>query len=124
MKSEKLPSGMAFPHSLRVVFPSLRMAFPHSLRDGVPSPDLSQRERDVGDPSPLGGGGERANAAQPNLSQSSILNSQFSILNSINSKNISKMKKKEIIKYGIQLLIAILTAIGTSLGVTSCMSLL
>ncbi|MDO4186144.1 MAG: smalltalk protein [Bacteroidales bacterium] len=34
------------------------------------------------------------------------------------------MKKKEIIKYAVQLLIAILTAIGTSLGVTSCMSLL
>lgn len=32
--------------------------------------------------------------------------------------------KKELIKYGIQLLIAILTAIGTSLGVSSCMSLL
>ncbi|MBR1941050.1 MAG: smalltalk protein [Bacteroidaceae bacterium] len=34
------------------------------------------------------------------------------------------MKKKEIIKYAVQLLIAILTAIGTSLGVTSCMSML
>ena len=33
------------------------------------------------------------------------------------------MKKKEIIKYAVQLLIAILTAIGTSLGVTSCMSM-
>ena len=31
------------------------------------------------------------------------------------------MNKKEILKYGIQLLIAILTAIGTTLGVTSCM---
>ena len=39
-------------------------------------------------------------------------------------KKIRLMKKKEIIKYGIQLLIAILTAIGTSLGVTSCMSML
>ena len=39
-------------------------------------------------------------------------------------KKIRLMKKKEIIKYGIQLLIAILTAIGTSLGVTSCRSLL
>ena len=64
MKSEKLPSGMVFPHSLRVVSP-------HSLRDGVPSlpaggvsslpaggvpsPDLSQREREAfGNPSPLG----------------------------------------------------------------------
>ena len=34
------------------------------------------------------------------------------------------MKKKEIIKYGIQLLIAILTAIGTTIGITSCMSML
>ena len=34
---------------------------------GVPSPNLSQRERDVqGDPSPSGGGRERANTAQPN----------------------------------------------------------
>ena len=31
------------------------------------------------------------------------------------------MSKKEIIKYSIQLLIAILTAIGTTLGVSSCM---
>ncbi len=30
------------------------------------------------------------------------------------------MNKKEILKYGIQLLIAILTAIGTTIGVTSC----
>ena len=34
------------------------------------------------------------------------------------------MKKKEILKYAVQLLIAVLTAIGTSLGVTSCMSML
>ena len=34
------------------------------------------------------------------------------------------MKKKEILKYAVQLLIAVLTAIGTSLGVTSCMSVL
>ena len=94
------------------IYPAGGVPFPAG---GVPSPDLSQREREAfGNPSPLGGGGERANAAQP----------IFSILNSINSKNISKVKKKEIIKYGIQLLIAILTAIGTSLGVTSCMSLL
>ncbi|MBQ9884346.1 MAG: smalltalk protein [Bacteroidaceae bacterium] len=33
------------------------------------------------------------------------------------------MKKKEIIKYCVQLAIAILTAIGTSLGVSSCMGL-
>ena len=40
----------------------------------VPSPDLSQRERDTqGNPSPFGGGGERADIAQ--------LNPQFSILN-------------------------------------------
>ena len=32
--------------------------------------------------------------------------------------------KKEIVKYGIQLLIAILTAIGTSIGVSSCMTLI
>ena len=31
------------------------------------------------------------------------------------------MNRKEILKYGIQLLIAILTAIGTTIGVTSCM---
>jgi len=31
------------------------------------------------------------------------------------------MSKKEIIKYAVQLLIAILTAVGTTLGVTSCM---
>lgn len=31
------------------------------------------------------------------------------------------MNKKEIIKYAIQLIIAILTAVGTTLGVTSCM---
>ena len=29
--------------------------------------------------------------------------------------------KRELLKYGIQLLIAILTAIGTSIGVSSCM---
>ncbi len=34
------------------------------------------------------------------------------------------MKKKEILKYVVQLAIAVLTAIGTSLGVTSCMSML
>ncbi|MBQ6039093.1 MAG: smalltalk protein [Bacteroidaceae bacterium] len=34
------------------------------------------------------------------------------------------MTKKEIVKYGIQLLIAILTAIGTSIGVSSCMTLI
>lgn len=32
--------------------------------------------------------------------------------------------KKELWKYIIQLLIAILTAMGTTLGVTSCMSML
>ncbi len=32
--------------------------------------------------------------------------------------------KRELLKYGIQLLIAILTAIGTTIGVTSCMSVL
>ena len=32
--------------------------------------------------------------------------------------------KREYLKYGIQLLIAILTAIGTSIGVFSCMSVL
>ena len=32
--------------------------------------------------------------------------------------------KRELLKYGIQLLIAILTAIGTSLGVYSCMCML
>ena len=32
--------------------------------------------------------------------------------------------KKELLKYGIQLLIAILTAIGTSIGVSSCMNML
>ena len=32
------------------------------------------------------------------------------------------MKNKEIWKYVIQLAVAILTAIGTTLGVTSCMS--
>ncbi|MBQ9883633.1 MAG: smalltalk protein [Bacteroidaceae bacterium] len=32
--------------------------------------------------------------------------------------------KKELWKYVIQLAVAILTAIGTSLGVTSCMSML
>ncbi|MBR2161532.1 MAG: smalltalk protein [Bacteroidales bacterium] len=32
--------------------------------------------------------------------------------------------KRELLKYGIQLLIAILTAVGTSLGVSSCMSML
>ena len=54
----------------------------------VPSPDLSQRERDKngnlsqrerdaqGNPSPSGGGGERADIAQPN-SQFSILNVQL-----------------------------------------------
>lgn len=31
------------------------------------------------------------------------------------------MNKKEIVKYAIQLIIAILTAVGTTLGVTSCM---
>ena len=45
---------------------------------GVPSPNLSQRERDVqGDPSPSGGGGERANTAQPD-SKPSTLNSKLS----------------------------------------------
>lgn len=34
------------------------------------------------------------------------------------------MNKKEIFKYVVQLAIAILTAIGTTLGVTSCMSVL
>lgn len=34
------------------------------------------------------------------------------------------MSKKEIFKYVVQLAIAILTAIGTTLGVTSCMSIL
>ena len=34
------------------------------------------------------------------------------------------MSKKEIVKYVMQLAIAILTAIGTTLGVTSCMSVL
>ena len=34
------------------------------------------------------------------------------------------MNKKEILKYVVQLAIAILTAIGTTLGVTSCMSIL
>ncbi|MBQ9498577.1 MAG: smalltalk protein [Bacteroidaceae bacterium] len=34
------------------------------------------------------------------------------------------MNKKEIFKYVVQLAIAILTAIGTTLGVTSCMSIL
>ena len=34
------------------------------------------------------------------------------------------MNKKELLKYGIQLLIAILTAVGTTLGVSSCMSML
>ena len=32
--------------------------------------------------------------------------------------------KRELLKYGIQLLTAILTAVGTSLGVSSCMSML
>ena len=32
--------------------------------------------------------------------------------------------KKELWKYVIQLAVAILTAIGTSLGVTSCMSMI
>ncbi len=32
------------------------------------------------------------------------------------------MKNKEIWKYVIQLAVAILTAIGTTIGVTSCMS--
>ncbi|MBR3626598.1 MAG: smalltalk protein [Bacteroidaceae bacterium] len=32
--------------------------------------------------------------------------------------------KRELLKYGIQLLIAILTAVGTSLGVSSCMIML
>ena len=61
---------------------------------GVPSPNLSQRERDVlgetsqrerdvqGDPSPFGGGRERANTAQPNTAQPdskpSTLNSKLS----------------------------------------------
>ena len=35
-------------------------------------------------------------------------------------KGSSDMDKKEIIKYAVQLLIAILTAVGTTLGVTSC----
>ena len=44
---------------------------------GVPSPNLSQRERDVqGDSSPSGGGGERANTAQPD-SKPSTLNSKL-----------------------------------------------
>ena len=30
------------------------------------------------------------------------------------------MKKKEILKYVIQLAVAVLTAIGTSLGISSC----
>ena len=34
------------------------------------------------------------------------------------------MNKKEILKYVVQLAIAILTAIGTTLGVTSCMSMI
>ena len=34
------------------------------------------------------------------------------------------MKNKEIWKYVLQLTVAILTAIGTTLGVTSCMSVL
>ena len=44
---------------------------------GVPSPNLSQRERDAeGDSSPSGGGGERANTAQPD-SKPSTLNSKL-----------------------------------------------
>ena len=34
------------------------------------------------------------------------------------------MSKKEIVKYVVQLANVILTAIGTTLGVTSCMSIL
>lgn len=34
------------------------------------------------------------------------------------------MKNKELWKYVIQLAVAILTAVGTTLGVSSCMSLL
>ncbi len=34
------------------------------------------------------------------------------------------MKNKELWKYVIQLAIAILTAVGTTLGVTSCMQLM
>lgn len=44
--------------------------------------------------------------------------------NPLNLKKEANMKKKEIVKYVIQLAIAILTAIGTSIGVTSCMSVL
>ena len=46
----------------------------------------------------------------------------FNSYNSFNSiKQKSKIMKKETIKFIIQTLIAILTAIGTTLGVTSCM---
>ena len=93
-----------------MVFPSLRMAFPHLT---------SPRGRGMwGTPPPLG------EVGRGQTLRSLIFNPQFSILNNYKFKNISKVKKKEIIKYGIQLLIAILTAIGTSLGVTSCMSML
>jgi len=41
------------------------------------------------------------------------------------TQTLTTMKnKRELLKYGIQLLIAILTAVGTSLGVSSCMSML
>ena len=87
LRIEDLPCGMAFPHSLRdgVPFPA----------GGVPSPDLSQRERDVmggspkgegcvGDPSPLGevGRGQTLRSLISHLiAKISILNSQFSIFN-------------------------------------------
>jgi len=42
----------------------------------------------------------------------------------VNFKMVNEMMKKETCKFVIQTVIAILTAIMTSLGVTSCMSLL
>ena len=58
------------------------------------------------------------------LNELILLHSEFDKFGEFVVTKISVMNKKEIIKYGIQLLIAIFTAIGTTLGVSSCMSLL
>ena len=53
----------------------------------------------------------------PNFSTGEVSNFQLSIIN----YQLKKMDKKSIWKVVIQTLVTILTAIGTTLGITSCL---
>jgi hypothetical protein len=66
-----------------------------------------------------------ANSNKFDLHSPCILFQLFLIISTHINLILTTMKnKRELLKYGIQLLIAILTAIGTSIGVSSCMRML